>query len=126
MAETGDAGVAAGEIAPSIALRPQHQLDMIAGRIAEPDEALHLALLGLLRGSSMYRVAKRFQRRRRVLQAGFVLHLETDGLVARIALRIAQRVRALVGPQIQGRSAPLGDLEAQAGGGKALGLLQIR
>jgi hypothetical protein len=34
------------------------------------------------------------------MKAGLILHLETDGLVARIALRIAQSVLTVVGSAI--------------------------
>ena len=62
MAEAGDAGVAAREVAPSAAFWPHHKLDVVTGRIAEADEGFHLALFGLLRGTGVHRMAKRFQR----------------------------------------------------------------
>src|SRR6201987_845567 len=59
MAEAGDSGVTAGEIAPPAALGADPALDMIAGRVAEAYEGLHLALLGLLRGAGMDGMAER-------------------------------------------------------------------
>src|SRR5256885_2590402 len=101
MAEAGNPGVAAGKIAPATALRPHYEFDVIAGRIAETDEGLDLALLGLARRASMNGMAERFQRGGGILQACFVLDLEADGLIARISFRIAQRMTALVGAKIK-------------------------
>ncbi len=62
MAEAGDPGIAAGKVTPAAALRPHHQFDMIAGRIAKADERPHLAPLGLLRSSCVNGVSELFQR----------------------------------------------------------------
>jgi hypothetical protein len=66
-----------------------------------------------------------FQRRDGILQAGLVLNLEADGLFARIAFGIAQRMPAIVGAQIKVLPAALGDLEAEASSGKVLGPFQV-
>src|SRR5271165_6102288 len=50
MAETGDAGVAAREIAHAAMERPRHELDLVAGRIGRGDKAAHATLLALLLG----------------------------------------------------------------------------
>src|SRR5215471_16372556 len=115
MAEARDTCVAAGKIPSPASLRAHDELDMIARRVTKADESFHLAPRGLLHGARVHVMAERFQRCGGVLQAGFILDLETDGLVARIAFRIAQRVRALIGPEIQGVLPTLGDLQAEAG-----------
>jgi hypothetical protein len=97
----------------------------LARRVTKADESFHLALLGLLHGARVHVMTERFQRCGGVLQAGFILDLETDGLVARITFRIAQRVRALIGPEIKGVLPTLGDLQAEAEGGKGFRLLEI-
>src|ERR1700730_4107209 len=43
MAETGDSGISCREVALATAFRPNHQLDLMAGRIIEADERLYLA-----------------------------------------------------------------------------------
>src|ERR1700758_5574742 len=125
MAEAGDTGVATCEIAAPAALRSHDELDVVTGRVAKADERFHLALFGLLRSARVDGMAERFQCRGRNLQAPFIFHLKTDGLVARVAFRITQRVRALVGPEIEGFLTALSDLQAQAGSCKAFRLFQI-
>src|SRR5437016_1754915 len=68
---------------------------------------------------------ERFQRRGGILQARFVLDLETDGLVAWIAFGIAQCMRAIVGAEVKIPAAALGDLQAEAGGRKAFRRFEI-
>src|SRR5260370_27005109 len=125
MAEAGDPGIGAGKVTPAAALRPYHQFDMIPGRIAKADERPYLALLGFLRSSCMNGVPELFQRRGRLLQACLVLDLEADGLVVRIAFRIAQRMGAFVGAQIEVLLAAFGNLEAEIGGRKILRRFEI-
>src|SRR3546814_3392640 len=56
VAEAGDAGVAAAVPATAGQRRAPRQLDPIAGRITESDEATHLALGSFVRGADVHRV----------------------------------------------------------------------
>lgn len=66
------------------------------------------------------------ERRACRLKLAFNRDLERHGLVAGIALEIAQRVPAIVGPQIERLLRLFADLQAQALGRKTLGVLEIR
>src|SRR5262249_46986380 len=82
MAEAGSAGVTAHKIAATAPLSPHHQLNMIAGRVAEADEGFDFALLGFVRRTDANRVAERFKRGSRILQARLIIDLEADTLMA--------------------------------------------
>jgi hypothetical protein len=58
MAEAGDAGIARGEIAPAAVFGPHHQLDRIAGGVAEKDHVPDLAHLAFLRRPAANAVAQ--------------------------------------------------------------------
>jgi hypothetical protein len=62
MAEAGDPGIAAGKVAPAAALRPHHQFDVVAGRIAKADEGLSLCAARLPAPFPRERHVRAFQR----------------------------------------------------------------
>src|SRR5258706_5516527 len=96
MAESGDAGIPGGKIAPATAFRPNDKLDLVAGGILESNKCLDLARRALGRSAGVHVVAKRVQRRRRSIQFALVLNVKSNGLVHRVALKVADRVRPIV------------------------------
>ena len=66
MAEAGDAGIAPSEIAPAAVFGPHHQLDRIAGGVAENHHVPDLAQLALLRRPAANAVAQALELRARL------------------------------------------------------------
>jgi hypothetical protein len=100
VAEPGDARVARRKVAPAAVVRSHHQVDAVAARVAEVREGLDVALFALLHGASTHVDAGIAEQRGRLVQVGARAHLETDGVVARIALEVHQRVIALVAAKV--------------------------
>ena len=59
------------------------------------------------------------------IQLALVLHFKPDGLISRIAFKIAKRVGPIVRPEIKRFPRLLADLKAQAFGRKTPGLFEI-
>ena len=70
-------------------------------------------------------MADPFQRRGGILKASFILDLEADRLMVRIAFGVAQRMRAGVRAQIKILVAAFGDLQTEAGSREMLRRFQI-
>src|SRR5262249_967475 len=119
MTKVGDAGVARAMVAHAAVGGPPHQLDPVAARVVEGDELAHFARLRLARRAGAHRVAEPFEFAGRRGQRRARGDLEGDGLLARVALEVAQRVLALVGLEIDRAFGDLADLEAEHVGGKA-------
>src|SRR3546814_9887575 len=112
VAEAGDAGVAAAVPATAGQRRAPRQLDPIAGRITESDEATHLALGSFVRGADVHRVAERLEFRGGGIEFGGGVDFERNRLVGGIALEVAQGVLPLVGAEIRRAAALLAELQA--------------
>src|SRR3546814_16386675 len=84
VAEAGDAGVAAAVPATAGQRRAPRQLDPIAGRITESDEATHLALGSFVRGADVHRVAERPEFRGGGIEFGGGVEFERNRLAGAI------------------------------------------
>ena len=96
MAEMGDAGVAAGEIAHARKKRPRQDLDLIAGGVLSGDEGIDPALLAFLLGAQPHREIGVVELRSHLVEIVGMLQFEADDVVGGIAFEISERVVARV------------------------------
>jgi hypothetical protein len=113
-------------IAPAVIGGPPDQLDLVASRILEADEAPHSAQLGFLRRAQADLMAEPIELRGRRLQVRTLGHFERGGLVHRRAGEVAERVLALIGLEIERVLRAVRDFEAEIIRGKARGAVEIR
>ncbi len=96
MAEMRDARVAAGEVAHAGVVWLGNELDPVAARIVRGDKRLDTPLLTFLARAEMHRMAGAFQLRAHRVEVRWVVQVEADSLVGRIALEIDQCVVARI------------------------------
>ena len=125
VAEAGDPGVPFAVIAPAAVGGPPHQLDLVAGRILEGDEAPHLAQIGFLRRTQADMMAEPIKLRGCRLQIRALGHFERGGLIGRRTGEVAQRVLALVGLEIHRVLRMVRDFEAEIIRGEPGGAVEI-
>ncbi len=113
VAEPGDPGVALAVISLSAIGGPPHQLDAVAGRIVEGDEALHLTQFSFFRRAQPNGVTEAVKLRGGRLQVRPLGHLEGGGLIAGRAGEVAQRMIALVGLEVDRVVRTIRHFEAQ-------------
>ena len=103
----------ASEIAPAAVFGPHHQLDRIAGGVAEKDHVPDLAQLALLRRPAANAVAQALKLCARLIEIGGGRNFEGNRLVGRITLEIAEGMGAGIRLEVYGLLVPLRDLETQ-------------
>lgn len=113
VAETGDARIARREVAAAAVVRPQHQVDAVAARIAEVDEGLDMAVLALRRASGVHVDARVAQLGGRPVQLVGGSQLEAHHVVLGIALEVHERVIPIVAAEIVRAGFGPSELEAE-------------
>src|SRR5690606_14295591 len=125
MAEASNARIARRKITPAAMLRSIDQVNAVARWVLEIYEVAHVALLGLGGRPLMHLAAIFGQYCSSMVQLLLRVDFKCRGMVARIALCVAQRVVAAVRAQVDRLAFAAGNLQTEDVGGVAHRCLQI-
>src|SRR6266446_7016309 len=125
MAEARDTGIARPVVAAAVVGGTHHQLDSVAARVGERDELADFSALRFGGRAGVHRVSASLELYCGARELVRGSNLEGGRLIGGIALEIAQRVRALVGFEVEGVFGAFGDLEAEEIGGKDFGGFKV-